>query len=158
MGGRGGASGFQNWQNRIPQLDEYRRLLKKDWPELEGSEKQIKWAKAIREDLRNDLWGYASLRTSDGRPTDAYNILLRSGRDGAIRDIKKLIERLRDSSDEVKKERLERKIWAYTDLAKRIKKYNDIFSNRSAAFWIENRWNSPKNYMNQKLKKYIDED
>lgn len=159
MGGRGGASGMSNaWKNEIPKLNEYQH--KRQLPELQGSEKQVKWAKEIRDNLGEDLWRYVISRTSDGKPSGIYNILSKQGIKGAIQDIEKsvnLFSGYERQSNNRKKEIINRRLLSYKELARRIKKYNEIMSNRSAAFWIDNRRNSQRNYMNERLKKIIDE-
>lgn len=143
----------QSWVTELPETDEYRRLLKKNFPALTGTKKQVEWAEEIREGIRKELSYYSRYFLSDGRPCALFNVL-KQGNEAVIKDILASVSHF--DNETVKKERIASRISAYKDLAKRIKRYNEIMSNSSAVFWIDNRRNCSDNYMDKKFKEFID--
>ena len=110
MGGRGNSSGL----SKITPLKKQSPL-----PELEGSEKQVSWARSIRKELlQNILNGFHY--TEDGRQTDYMNHLFsESSIDKHIKtDHQKDVARYLGAS------------W---------NRYLDLREEKSAKFWIDNR-------------------
>ena len=155
MGGRGGQSGFSNNQfSRIPDVKEFKWVVGRELPQLQGTEKQVKWARQIRNQIGKDLFEYATRRTSDGRPSKLLLVALK-GKESIKKDIKDETSYIYDQN--VKRQRVKASVDAYVDLAKRIKQFNKIMtSSDSAKFWIDNRPGWTENYLNKKFRKKID--
>lgn len=117
-------------------------------PKLEGSEKQIEWAKQIRSDFaRNLLYAissglpdYVKARNSGGEEAVAKLI-----HDEAVNRNKGRYDYISNKklakSEENKSimEDVGRRVKAYNMMAKRAQALNEILKNKSAKFWIDNR-------------------
>ena len=131
--------------DRLPHPSEF----KPERPsQLEGTEKQVKWAAEIRNSILRQLSVYAVTRTSDGRPSDLYNIA-KQGKDAIMKDIAEN-PLINEAEGKIREEKLQRAIDGYQDLADRIKRYNSIANNTSAKFWIDNRTDQLENFNNKK--------
>lgn len=129
-------------------------------PELDGSEKQVKWANDIRKSLVVELGNYAAYYTDDGK-LDTNNMFKTAiaGKESMINAVKKAykIRKMEPNASISKKqasEYNERLISSaarsYEKLSERIQRFNKITGEKSAKWWIENRYNTLK------LKEYID--
>ncbi len=159
MGGRGSSSGLGSYSSsyirkQLPKNEEFEIMRRKSLPELEGTEKQVRWANKIREGIMKELFDYTIKRTSEGNPAD----LFRTATHGTDEIVKRIEykERTIELDPRVNRERIDREISSFKDLAKRISKFNEIAKNKSASFWIDNRTDWSNNYMNKKFKKKID--
>lgn len=154
MGGRGGSSGLsgggkeysvENIKKNLPDMNDFK--LNKP-PQLEGSEKQIAWAKQIRAEFVPKL-----VQSVFAQQQDIVKAMNSGGKDGVAQHIhdeavnayknrynyisnKKEAEKLadKDISNYVKRE-----VSAYNALAKQMKAINNLSANTSAKFWIDNR-------------------
>lgn len=151
MGGRGGSSGLsgsgisaKDISKKLPDTKEF--ALDRP-PQLEGSEKQIAWAKKIRAEfvpkLAQSIFAYNQdlvKAINGGKEAVAKQIYENAvntfkNRYSYISD-KKEAERLtnKDIADYVK-----RQVSTYNTLANRVKALNELAQNKSAKFWIDNR-------------------
>lgn len=140
--------------SELPDTHEYQYILKKNYPLLVGTKKQVEFADDIRDGIRKGLLSYAKFVTSDGRPSTLFSVA-KCGKTEVIRNIERSVSCIYDET--VKTERIKSAVNAYKDLAKRIKRYNEIMGHESAAFWIDNRPTYTENYRNEKFKKFIDD-
>lgn len=152
MGGRGGSSGLsgsvisvKDISKKLPDTKDF--ALDRP-PQLEGSEKQIAWAKKIRAEFVPKLaqsvfanqQSVVKALNSGGKEEIAKNIYEDAvntfkNRYSYISD-KKEAERLtnKDISDYVKRE-----ISRYKKVRNQIQAINKLATNKSAKFWIDNR-------------------
>lgn len=158
MGSGGNSSGLSAGKGGryawIPDTDAFRVATQGKIPELEGSEKQVKWAKQIRAEVGNELITYALTRTSDGRPSRLWEITQKGK--AAIADDVYNSPLVKSTSGALRQSKISSGKQGYIDLAGRVERLNRILTKPSAKFWIDHRTNSDKNYLNKKLKKYID--
>lgn len=154
MGGRGGSSGLSgggkeysvdNIKKKLPDINDFK--LDKP-PKLEGSEKQVAWAKKIRADFVPSL-----VQSVFAWQQDFVKAMNSGGNEGVARYIydravathknrynyisnKKEAEKLanKDIADYVN-----RSISSYNTLKKQIQAVNKLATNNSAKFWIDNR-------------------
>lgn len=138
----------------IPDADAFRVATQGNIPKLEGSEKQVKWAEQIRASVGNELITYALTRTSDGRPSRLWETAQKGK--AAIADDVYNSPLVKSTTGALRQSKISSEKQGYVDLAGRVERLNRILTNPSAKFWIDHRTNSDKNYLNQKLKKYID--
>lgn len=162
MGGRGSSGGGRPER----QSAEYRDVMKRlpDTPEaldidampaLQGTEKQVKWAEKIRYDLVTDLADYATNYTSDGRRSSAAEKLAKGKK--AMADDVMSSPLVTATAGGVRQEKINNHIQSYVDAAERWKRVISLVKGHTnSSFWIDHRTNQLKNYMNQKLKAYID--
>lgn len=142
FGGRGGASGGEakGWVSRLPKDEEYKAISKKsELPELEGTEKQVKWAQGIRIETLRELHYYTMNYTSDGRPKTGFQNLSKDGNEYAVQRIKNVLEVHGNPSGDVRAQVINNQIESINDHAKRVKIYNEIASHTSAKWWIDHR-------------------
>lgn len=166
MGGRGGSSGLSgggkeysvgNIKKKLPDMNDFK--LDKP-PQLEGSEKQIAWAKKIRAEFVPKL-----VQSVFAQQQDIVKAMNSGGKDGVAQYIhdeavntyknrysyisnKKEAEKLadKDISSYVKRE-----VSSYNTLRNRVQAINKLAQNSSAKFWIDNR-----NSYNEIRKKILD--
>lgn len=130
-------------------------------PELQGTEKQIKWAETIREkaakvlhqELMFEDYEVVDLVTGrknrvEKRPVDAIIKALMSEQ-GISDYLTELKERNLPES------RIESAIKSMNNAYDRFVRISEIMSNADAKFWIDNRDNQEKNYMFNKFKQYV---
>lgn len=154
MGERGGSSGLSdegkeysvdNIKKKLPDMNDFK--FDKP-PQLEGSEKQIAWAKQIRSEFVPKL--VQSVFENNQSAVKALNsgskeLIARSIYEDAVNTYKnrygyisnkKEAEKLTnaDISNYVKKE-----IFRYNALKNQVKEINKLGKNKSAKFWIDNR-------------------
>ncbi len=160
MGGRGGSGGasqknseYRDVMSRLP--DAPRMLDFYAMPKLQGTEKQVQWANKIREEVVMDLAYYANDYTSDGRQNRLSPILAQGKKAMADSILTSAI--VSTTSGKLRQEKINDLIHAYTDTADRWNRLVSLVEGHtSASFWIDNRTNQLKNYLNKKLKAYID--
>ncbi|HEY4624339.1 MAG TPA: hypothetical protein VIH12_10780 [Solibacillus sp.] len=124
--------------------------------ELQGSEKQIKWAKQIRRDVYNHLIGSVTHEvyisesslpmgkpTVESRPVTAIFKALQSEATAT-----EYFAGLRDFQV------ADAKASAIT-LVERWERFKEIVENPSAKFYIDNRYNTDHNYMFTAFKEYV---
>ena len=162
MGGRGGASGISGayTDKRITsELPNALSVFKaKDLQPLVGSEKQVKWAESIRNEIGEELYKYSLQQKSDKTPVSKdMRMDMQSGKPAMLSAIKNNAL-VKATSGDVKKEKIKNAIGTYNEIYRRHETFKSIMSNTSAKFWIDNRpGSSPETYMNKKFKKKIDE-
>lgn len=156
LGGSGSGSENSNMvQQLMKKLPSDNDFVFSGFPNLTGSQKQIDWATKLRNDALKDLGGYAITRTSDGKPSNLINIA-QKGQKAMADDIlnNPLINSIANPT--LKQQKIDAQIASYQDLARRIKVLNTIFAHSDSKYWIDNRKNSPDNYLYKKWKKMID--
>lgn len=143
-GGKSNGLSERDISKRLPDVKEF--SLDRP-PQLEGSEKQIAWAKKIRAEfvpkLAQSIFAYNQdlVKAINGGKEAAAKSIYESAvntfknRYSYISD-KKEAERLtnKDIADYVKRE-----VSTYNTLANRVKALNQLAQNKSAKFWIDNR-------------------
>lgn len=160
MGGRGGSGGSAQkgaeYRDIVKRLPDAPDALDLDaMPALQGTEKQVKWAEKIRQDLVADLAEYATSYTSDGRRSSSAETLAKGKK--AMADSIMQNPLVTDTVGRVREEKINNQIKGYVDAAERWKRVKSLVDGHtSASFWIDHRANQVKNYMNKKLKAYID--
>lgn len=144
MGGRSGSSGRSSISG-LPSENSYKIISK--LPSLTGSEKQISYATKIRNEIGRAALYQATARTSDGRPSS----LMQTAKKGnaAIKNDINNNALIKSSTGSVKKEKIKDAVNGYKDLSDRISRVNEVLSNSSAKFWIDNKYGD-------KIMKYID--
>lgn len=153
MGGRG-SSGGSSISNRLPEPVKFDiKTMFLNMPALEGTEKQVAWANKIRNSIVQEIASYATRRDSEGRPsTMVYTYL--GGKSAMEKSVK---DELTDYMSGATKARvISNRIETFKDAKVRLERLHSISREKSAKFWIENRTDSEKNYMNKALKKRID--
>lgn len=125
MGGRGSSSGM----NSIRPL-----TLVKTVPRLEGTEKQVSWARSIRQEVLRDIRSGFNWMP-DGRPTTYMNYLFST---------EKIQELFSEYSGKPNVELIKH-------LQDSYKRYSELTKETSAKFWIDNRIDGIKNAGNNKL-------
>lgn len=144
MGGRGGSSGLSSGNTsvkdiakRLPDVKEF--TLDKP-PQLEGSEKQIAWAKQIRAQQVKELYMYAITFGANNNQAsiDLVNAM-NNGKDSMADYIYKQANQYQSYSAKTRKELAESYINKYKSMKDRVKVVNEIATNKSAKFWIDNR-------------------
>lgn len=153
MGGRGSAGG-EGLRSRLPGPLSF-DIKTYEYPELSGTDKQVKWANDIREKLLFDLANYAANQNSEGQITLGISDIYLKGKAAMAKDIKSN-PLVMATSGLIKAEKISRAIRAFSEVKSRIERWHDLAEKKSASFWIENRTNSSQNYMNKKLMRYID--
>lgn len=155
MGGRGGSSGLSggggkeysvdNIKKKLPDMNDFK--LDKP-PQLEGSEKQIAWAKQIRAEFVPKL-----VQSVFAQHQDIVKAMNSGGKDGVAQHIhdeavnayknrysyisnKKEAEKLADKDIA---NYVNRSVSSYNTLRNRVQAINKLASNSSAKFWIDNR-------------------
>lgn len=154
MGGRGGSSGLSgggkeysvnNIKKKLPDMNDFK--LDKP-PQLEGSEKQIAWAKQIRAEFVPKL-----VQSVFAQQQDIVKAMNSGGKDGVAQHIhdeavnayknrysyisnKKEAEKLADKDIS---SYVNRSVSSYNTLKNRVQAINKLASNSSAKFWIDNR-------------------
>lgn len=154
MGGRGGSSGLSgggkeysvnNIKKKLPDMNDFK--LDKP-PQLEGSEKQIAWAKQIRAEFVPKL-----VQSVFAQQQDIVKAMNSGGKDGVAQHIhdeavntyknrysyisnKKEAEKLADKDIA---NYVNRSVSSYNTLKNRVQAVNKLASNNSAKFWIDNR-------------------
>lgn len=151
MVGRGSSGGVSDIYSKLPDPPPRSGKL----PQLEGTERQVNWAKQIRRDIGRDLVEYARTRMSDGRPFGYSEVLFR-GKEAMAQDILNS-SLVKGTTGALRREKIADQVASYNDVAARITRaVNIILDHKSAKWWIDNRTNQSANYMNEKLKKIID--
>lgn len=153
MGGRGGSSGNSGIAARLPGKLSY-DPQSYEFPALEGTEKQVKWTEKIRMDALERMWNYATTYTSDGRPSGMAEIYL-GGKAAMLSDIKNN-QLIQSTSGSLREEKLRDAINSFAEAKARMERWNVLSQKKSAKWWIDNRPNTLANYMNKKLKGFID--
>lgn len=153
MGGRGGRGGSVGISAKLPGKLSFDYQTYEP-PALEGTEKQVKWAEKIRNSALDDMWDYAVSFSSDGRQSDMASIYV-DGKNAMLKSIKSdyLIN---STSGRVQEEKLRDRINSFSDAKDRMERWHKLAEKKSAKWWIDNRSNTLENYMNKKLKKFID--
>lgn len=154
MGGRGGSSGLSgggkeysvdNIKKKLPDMNDFK--LDKP-PQLEGSEKQIAWAKQIRAEFVPKL-----VQSVFAQQQDIVKAMNSGGKDGVAQRIhddavntyknrysyisnKKEAEKLADKDIA---NYVNRSVSSYNTLKNRVQAVSKLASNSSAKFWIDNR-------------------
>lgn len=142
-------------------------LLDIQFAELEGSEKQISWAKEIRKKavnaMLNEIFHESYEMMDKVRGTSKIekryvkNLVLKMHSEESIieylKEQKEFHERI--SSAELAKEKTERLIKSMNGAYDRHARTREILSNTSAKFWIDNRDNQEKNYMFNQFRTYV---
>lgn len=163
MGGRGGSSGLKSGfsdRDIARKLPDEKEFKIEKAAALEGSEKQIKWANDIRKSLAVELGNYATSYTDDGkRDTNNMFKIALGGKESMVKDIKRTYEVRRREPNastsisqayEYNKNIISNGIERYKNLSTRIQRFNQIAGEKSAKWWIENRYNR------KELQDYID--
>lgn len=158
FGGRGGTSGVggggeaKRWISQLPKDEEYKAISKKsELPELEGTEKQVKWAQDIRIETLRELHYYTMNYASDGRPKSGFQNLTKDGNEYAVQRIKNVLEVHGNVSDDIRSQVINHEIETINDHAKRVRVYNEIASHTSAKWWIDHRDYSDKAALKKKI-------
>lgn len=158
MGGRGGSSGLKSGfsdrdiAKRLPDQKEFN--IEKA-AQLDGSEKQIKWANDIRKELLPSLANTAVYGQNNGE----LFANVKKGTDSMVKDIQEKLrvqEKYSDSrgfNPKIYETIVNESVNAYKELSQRIKRLNDIFGIKSAKFWIDHRRNGGKGIY--ELEQYI---
>nr|DAL41369.1 MAG TPA_asm: hypothetical protein [Caudoviricetes sp.] len=155
MGGRGGAGGATGGlKSKLPGPLSF-DLEKYDFPNLSGTEKQIKWAESIRESVLMELWDYATNKNADGKSTHGIADIYLKGKDAMEKDIRSN-PLVKGTSGSLKEEKISHAISAFTETKMRIERWHELAEKKGASYWIENRTNALQNHLNKKLKRYID--
>lgn len=136
-------------------------ISKISFPELKGTEKQIKWAKSIRanaaavlqDELMNEEYEVVNelpgrKNTIEKRRVDAIVKALFSEQ-----GVKNYLDKLKNSN--VPESRIESAVVSMNKAYDRFVRLSEIMSNADAKFWIDNRDNQEKNYMFKKFKNYV---
>lgn len=124
-------------------------------PQLIGSEKQVAWAEKIREETLSDLWNYTITRNSNGNMSRSAEIYAQ-GKGAMEKSIRENPLVSMAGNERIRNEHIQRQISGFSDAKRRLEAYHAISQNTSASFWIDNRTNQAKNYMNKAFKKKID--
>lgn len=134
MGGRGSSSGgTSNWRSRLPKVQT--PIDMDNLPPLTGSEKQIKWANDIRDELIEKL-GYKMYKTESGNPTKALDYIF--SKNDMEKYVKSAIEVFSDAPDfSIKLNNRVTALRTATEQMTRLK--NLIQEETSAKFWIDHR-------------------
>lgn len=166
MGGRGGSSrlsvgkkeySVDNIKKKLPDMNDFK--IDKP-PQLEGSEKQIAWAKQIRAEFIPKL-----VQSVFAQQQDIVKAMNRGGKDGVAQHIhdeavNTYKNRYNYISNKNEAEKLadkdiasyvNRSVSSYNALRNRVQAINKLASNSSAKFWIDNR-----NSYNEIRKKILD--
>ena len=125
--------------NRLPAVPQQITL-----PQLMGTEKQIAWATKIRIEILRGLQSEL-LKNPDGSPTEAYRYM----------QSQELMIQFIDPENEPFPGRAERLLDNINLCAQKIERIREISQHEDAKYWIDNRTDGPKNYMNKALKNYI---
>lgn len=151
MGGRGASSGIGS-QN-ISGLPEAQKPID-NFPELQGSEKQIAWATDIRQKIYNTLLSEMK-RNKDGYGTEAIKYIFKK------KDMEKWVLDRKNTFGEFStspelKERVKDSIESLQTAAKQYKALRTLIETEtSAKFWIEHRNTHPRDPSWSKLKKSV---
>lgn len=155
MGGRGSSSGLDSISNYISKSlpkEVPKLMLDSDYPELNGTERQIAWARKIRKELGEDLRAYVDRFDSYKKRSNGLGSLIsnqiRQNRDNAIKFILNGVEKSNN-----KRQDLKEIVDIVSNYSDRVKRFNNIMSNTSASFWIDNR---TEDGVNKKLRRKID--
>ena len=125
--------------------------------ELEGTEKQVKWASEIRAKAANVLLQECVLREQ----YEVTNMLPGGKTEIKSRPVQRIIEALKSEEgikaylESLPDFLVESTIKSMNDALDRYARFAEIMSNSSAKFWIDNRDNQEPNYMFMLFKQYI---
>lgn len=128
MGGRGGSSGNSGIAARLPGKLSY-DPQSYEFPALEGTEKQVKWAEKIRMDALERIWNYATTYTSDGRPSGMAEIYL-CGKAAMLSDIKNN-QLIQATSGSLREEKLRDAINSFAEAKARMDRWNVLTKKRA---------------------------
>lgn len=139
MGGRGsagGASGGISDRQILSRLPDFPGKI--NLPQLEESEKQIAWARKIRQMQVGALVQYATNRQSDGRPFGYFNKVV-EGKKSVLSQIKGS-PLVRETTGNLQREKIDGFIRSYNDVTRRYSTVKEIFeTHTSAKYWIDHR-------------------
>lgn len=162
MGGRGSSGGGSGGMSSAERKDIMSRLpnapkefYMSDAPKLTGTEKQVRWANSIRQQVAEDLFNYATTQTSDGKRADltetvfgGKNAMLKSIQDSPLVSM---------TTGAVRQQKIDSAIDGFKDAAARYERATSIVtSHTSASWWIDNRNNVGNNHGQNKLRKIVD--
>lgn len=143
MGGRGGSSGLsgglseKDISRRLPDVKEF--TLDKP-PQLEGTDKQVAWAKQIRAQQVKELYMYAiTFGTRNNQASIDLVQAMNGGKESMAKYIHQQANQYESYSVQTRKELTESYIKKYNSMKARVKVVNEIVTNKSAKFWIDNR-------------------
>ena len=151
MGGRGASSGIG--RQNISGLPEVQKPIE-NFPELQGSEKQIAWATDIRQKIYNTLLSEMK-RNKEGNRTEAIKYIF------SKKDMEKWVRNVRETFGEfspphIVEERVKDSIESLQTAAKQYKALKTLIETEtSAKFWIEHRNTHPRDLSWSKLKKSV---
>ena len=128
MGGIGGSSGNSGIAARLPGKLSY-DPQSYEFPALEGTEKQVKWAEKIRMDALERMWNYATTYTSDGRPSGMAEIYL-GGKAAMLSDIKNN-QLIQATSGRLREEKLRDAINSFAEANARMDRWNVLTKKRA---------------------------
>lgn len=117
------------------------KYIVNDFPALTGSEKQIKWANDIRDDVYNALVS-EMYKTEKGSRTEAINYIT-STKDMQTW-IKHVKDAFRDTDSDILKQRINDSIEALRIASDQYGRVRDLIEKEtSARFWIDHRHKHP---------------